>query len=112
MKTDVKPLADSLSIQGAIAADNPADSPETGFVLTWGAQTFTVPASEITPKNSVYSFKNVLTPEGAILSGSIDLSKCLFKITVKSVDLAGTSGTISCGLSFQGFSRTDTYTLP
>ncbi len=107
------PDADSVQIQGGIAADNTLTNPcAENLVIIWAGQTFTVAKENITVSgDNLYTFKNVTAVEGGTVTGSVDLVKCTFKINIKDASITAQTGSVKIELTFEGFNQFGIYDL-
>ncbi len=111
-----KPYADSLYVRGDVAVEDINDSEpnlvDEDVVVTWGSQTFTIPAGGFTYKSgNLYKCKNIPVA-GALMSANINLDKCTFIINARYAELSATSGDVDFGLSFASFDETEEVTVP
>ena len=108
-------LADSFTVKGGIAVQdiNDVNLAAEEVVITWGEQTFTLPAgSFIVKSGKSYKCSKAVADEGGLITAAIDLDKCTFTITIKGVDLDVTSGTVGFGIGFTGFDEGISLNLP
>jgi hypothetical protein len=107
---DPNKLWDSFTVKGNIAVEDANDSNlvDTDFVVTWGAQTFTVPAESFTAKKgNRYTCKNAPASSTGLVNADINFDKCTFSIKVRNITLDVASGEIDFGLSFNyGYNET------
>jgi hypothetical protein len=129
-KTKVKSSAssDSLSVTGEIAVEDiNATQPNLNnmpVVITWGdqndvndVQTFTIPAGSFKVPMTGHLFKlnkNVAPAEepNAIVSGTIDLDKCTFALSITKADINNLSGKAKFGIAFGDFNEVNDVNLP
>jgi len=127
VKSSASASSDSLSVTGEIAVEDiNATQPnlnEMPVVITWGdqndandVQTFTIPAGSFVAKtgHSYKLGKGVILDEqpNAKVSGSIDLDKCTFKLSITKADINNVSGDAKFGIAFADFNEVADYTLP
>jgi hypothetical protein len=110
----IRPLWDSFTIRGNIAVEDANDTNlvDTDLVVTWGAQTFTVPAGSFRAlRGNRYTCSNAIASTG-LVTAVFNFNTCTFYIKVRNITLDVASGEIDFGLSFSyGFNETDTATL-
>jgi len=116
-KTNVTPLAESFTVKGELAVEAVADTNlvNEDVTLTWGEQTFVIPAGSMVSTSAVrkaYKCSNIALDEGGIANGKFDLDKCTFNITIKNATLAVTSGAVNFAMSFNEFSEDADLNLP
>jgi hypothetical protein len=113
---DPNKLWDSFTVKGNISVEDINDSNlvDTDFVITWGAQTFTVPAGSFTAqKGNRFTCKNTPTSSTGLVNADINFEKCTFNIKVRNTTLDVASGDINFGLSFKyGYNKTVQLNLP
>jgi hypothetical protein len=127
-KASTRASSDSLSVTGQIAVKN-IDATQPNLhalpvVINWrnaddtNSQTFTIPADNFVLKTGhSYTLKNftplIAPPQPtAKVSGTIDLDKCTFTLSITKADISAVSGDVKFGISFGGFNEEDNYTLP
>jgi len=109
--------ADTLKIQGEIAgdADNQnADLAAIPVTIRWGDVDFVIPAEKFIDKKNSGKFtvkKLELPGNGAILTATIDLQKCTFKISVRNSPTLMNSGIVSFVIEFGDFNQLIILTL-
>lgn len=116
-KTSEAALSESFAVKGEIAVEGVADvnMVEEDLTLTWGGQTFVIPAGSCVQTSAVrkaYKCSNIALAEGGIANGQFDLDKCTFNIKVKNVTLDTTTGTVEFGISFAEFDESAELNLP
>ena len=126
-KTKVKSIAktssDSLSVTGEIADSNTTQPNLNNMpvVITWGdkndpndVQTFTIPINSFKIPTTGHLFKlnkNItptVTPDAepnAKVSGTIDLDKCTFALSITKADINNVSGEAKFGIAFGDFNE-------
>jgi hypothetical protein len=135
VKASTKALSDSLSVTGEIAVEDinttQPNLRNIPVVITWSnkddvnnVQTFTIPADSFTAKtgHSYKCSKINVNPDAnsdvndGIVTATIDLDKCTFKISISKANLIVTSGDVAFGISFETphgeFNEEVDYTLP
>ncbi|MGD0596361.1 MAG: hypothetical protein ABSA64_02425 [Sedimentisphaerales bacterium] len=130
VKSSAKASSDSLSVTGEIADGNTTQPNlnNVPVVITWGdrndannVQTFTIPINsfKIPTTGHLYKLNKNITPTvtpvedpNTKVSGTIDLDKCTFALSITKADLATVSGEAKFGISFGDFNETDDVTLP
>ncbi len=129
-KASTKASSDSLSVTGEIADSNTTQPNlnNVPVVITWGdkndannVQTFTIPINSFKVPTTGHSYKlnKNITPTvtsvedpNTKVSGTIDLDKCTFALSITKADLDTVSGEAKFGISFGDFNEEDDYTLP
>jgi hypothetical protein len=116
-KTSETALSESFAVKGEIAVEGVADVNlvEEDITLTWGDQTFVIPAGSCVQTSAVrkaYKCSNIALAEGGIGNGQFDLDKCTFNITVKKATLDTTTGAVEFGISFATFDESAELSLP
>jgi hypothetical protein len=130
VKSLAKPSSDSLSIAGEIAVrDINATQPNLHnmpVVITWGdndannVQTFTILADSFKEPTTGRSYKlnskinPTITPvpdSNTIVSGTIDLDKCTFALSITKADLDTVSGAATFGIAFADFNEVNDVNL-
>jgi hypothetical protein len=129
-KASTKASSDSLSVTGEIADSNTTQPNlnNVPVVITWGdrndannVQTFTIPINsfKIPTTGHLYKLNKNITPivtpvedPNTKVSGTIDLDKCTFALSITKADLTTVSGEAKFGISFGDFNETDDVTLP
>ena len=120
VKSSAKASSDSLSVTGEIAVEdiNATDPNLYGepVVISWSsaddtnAQTFTIPMHSFKIPKTGHSYKlnSKVTPTvapvaepNAKVSGTIDLDKCTFTLSITKADLNAVSGQTKFGISFE-----------
>jgi subtilisin family serine protease len=101
-----KPLNDRLSVKGTFTVADDSTVAE-GLTITWGVQTFTVPAEQFWLARTDRFKCKYTNADGVILNADLDFANCKFKINIKQTDLTQTAGIIDFGLSFGSYARTD-----
>jgi hypothetical protein len=99
------PSTDSLSVKGAIALKNICNLTVEVVTITWGTQTFTIPAGSFQSKNNTFTCRNVEVAEGGIVSAKFDFIKCSFTIAIKKAAIQSKSGTVNFGIAFGSFNE-------
>ncbi|MBN2020512.1 MAG: carboxypeptidase regulatory-like domain-containing protein [Sedimentisphaerales bacterium] len=108
---------DSFTVKGEIAVEtvDSTDLADEVMTLTWGDQTFTIPAASFVQTSAArksYKCSKIALSEGGIANGKFDLDKCTFNITVKNAALDVTTGAVEFGISFDTFNETAGLNLP
>jgi hypothetical protein len=114
-KDNTKSASDSFSVKGDIAvADISVDLASEDVVISWGDQTFTIPAGSFTAKTgkSYKCSKVNAQGESGLVTAAIDLDKCTFSISIKGADLDVASGDVVFGVNFADFDETAGLNLP
>ncbi len=110
-------LSDFFTVKGEIAvqAVDSTDLNEEDLTLTWGEQTFIIPAGSFIRTSVVrkaYRCSNITLAGGCIANGQFDLDKCTFNIKISRVNLDVTSGSVGFGIEFAEFSKSTALSLP
>jgi len=128
VKSSTKASSGSLSVTGEIAVEdiniNLCNSP---VVITWSdandtnhVQTFTIPEHSFNSKTGhSYTLGKNITPTvtpvaqpNAKVSGTIDLDKCTFALSITKADINTVPGEANFGIKFGDFNEVANYTLP
>lgn len=106
---------DQLMLTGEIALEHfdTTNLTTEDVVLTWGDQTFTIPAGSFTlaVRGNVYSCSRIAVPEGGEMTCRMDFDRCLFTIRLSKATLNGVTGTIEAGMQFADFNEAVERTL-
>jgi hypothetical protein len=110
-KNRSNPAADSFTIKGELAVEavDSTDLANEAVVITWGDQTFTIPAGSMVRTSvarKAYKCSNLTLAEGGVATTKFDLDKCTFTISVKKTNLDDVSNPVEFGLSFAEFDET------
>jgi hypothetical protein len=130
VKSSVEASSDSLSVTGEIAVE---DINTTGpnlyalpVVISWSSaddtnsQTFTIPphSFKIPKTGHLYKLNKNVTPDVAPVpnsntkvSGTIDLDKCIFALSITKADLSAVSGQTKFGIRFGDFNEVNDINL-
>jgi hypothetical protein len=120
VKSSAKASSDSLSVSGEIAVEDINTTDPNLYalpvVITWidsndinNVQTFTIPANSFKIPKTGHSYKlnSNITPTvapvaepNAKISGTIDLDKCTFALSITKADINAVSGLTQFGISF------------
>lgn len=114
-RDSIRPAGDFFQVRGEITLANLAtDLTSEELVLTWGAQTFTVPAGSfrVNTRGNLFWCANIPAAEGGRVSIRIDTSRYAFTATLRRADLDVASGTVEFGMSFAAFDQSVNVTLP
>ncbi len=106
---------DSLQIWGELALEDLTENLQAcDFLLTWGEQTFFLPAGVLRANRprTLYTCGNVPTSEGARVWLKIDTQKCLFTAKITRTELEAVSGAVTFGMQFAELDESDTAVLP
>jgi hypothetical protein len=118
VKSSTKASSDSLSVTGEIADSNTTQSNlhNIPVVITWGdktdlndVQAFTIPINSFKIPTTGHSYKcsNIAPIEepNAKVSGTIDLDKCTFALSITKADINNLSGETKFGIAFDDFNE-------
>ena len=125
VKSRAKASSDSLSVTGEIAVkDINTTQPNLNnipVVITWGdkndandVQTFTIPINsfKVPTTGHLYKLNKNIEPNvapvaepNAIVSGTIDLDKCTFALSITKADINTVSGDAKFGIAFGDFNE-------
>jgi hypothetical protein len=116
-RNSTKALSDSLTITGEIAVEaiDSTNLAAEELTLTWGEQSFVIPAGSMVQPNATkkaYRCSNLTLAEGGKATGQFDLDKCTFNIIVSKANLDVTSGAVTFGISFAEFDESAELNLP
>lgn len=99
VKSGEKACTDAFTVKGTLTVDDDSDVVD-GVTITWGSDSFTVPAGSFTVSNSGAVRCSYETAEDALIRAKYDFVKSQFVIAVKKTTLVSKTGTVSFGISF------------